>query len=80
MNQTNQLLKHFGRLSALLLIVVPVAAHAYIDPGTGSTLIQVVIAAIAAAGYFIKVFWRQIKAFFLGLFGKKPPKDRDGSN
>lgn len=75
MKQPQLALKHFGRVSALLLLVVPVAAHAYIDPGTGSTVIQVVIAAIAAAGYFIKVFWRQIKAFFTGLFGKKPPKD-----
>ncbi len=79
MKQTLALLKHAGRLSALLLLVVPIAAHAYIDPGTGSTIIQVIIAAIAAAGYFIKVFWRQIKAFVLGLFGKKPPKGPDGN-
>jgi hypothetical protein len=76
MKRTLQLLKHLGQLSALLLLVVPVSAHAYIDPGTGSTAIQVVIASLAAAGYFVKVFWRQIKAFVLGLFGKKP----DGKN
>ena len=45
-------------------------AYSYIDPGTGSYLIQLLIASFAAALYFIKVFWIQIKIFFVYVFAK----------
>ena len=54
-----------------LLIVVsgwPIEALAYIDPGTGSMLIQGIIAAIAAVGLSLKLYWHR----FLGLFRKSP--------
>ncbi len=37
--------------------------HPYLDPGTGSFLIQILIAAVLAAGVFVKVYWRKIKSF-----------------
>lgn len=39
----------------------------YIDPGSGSMLIQLLIGAAVAIG----VFFRRIKQFFLQFFGKK---------
>jgi hypothetical protein len=39
----------------------------YIDPGSGSIIIQAVIAAVLLLGFFTKIFWRKIKS----LFGKK---------
>ena len=36
----------------------------YIDPGSGSYLIQVIIAAILGALFYIKNFWLRIKSFF----------------
>jgi len=36
------------------LFVVPEGVHAYLDPGTGSYVIQVVIASLAAGTYFFK--------------------------
>ena len=46
---------------------------AYIDPGSGSILIQVVLASFLGG---IAVFWQKIKSFFTG---KKPeaPKPED---
>jgi hypothetical protein len=44
---------------------------AYLDPGSGSYLIQLLIAALLGGGFLIKAFWRQISAFFARLFGKK---------
>lgn len=46
---------------------------AYIDPGSGSILIQVVLASCIGG---IAVFWQKIKALFTG---KKPeaPKPQD---
>jgi hypothetical protein len=39
---------------------------AYIDPGTGSFLIQVLIAAVAGAAFTIRHYWQRIKSFFRG--------------
>jgi hypothetical protein len=36
---------------------------AYVDPGTGSFVFQVLIGALLAAGVAIKVWWRKIVAF-----------------
>lgn len=36
----------------------------YLDPGTGSMIIQVVLGAIAGMAIFFKVFWRRIVSFF----------------
>jgi hypothetical protein len=43
-------------------------ADAYLDPGTGSYILQVIIAASVAGLYIIKLFWNKIKAFFKNLF------------
>lgn len=41
-------------------------AHAYLDPGTGSIIIQSVIGGIAAATTFGAVYWAKIKSIFKG--------------
>tara|TARA_B100000029_G_scaffold57817_1_gene52202 strand:+ start:47 stop:250 length:204 start_codon:yes stop_codon:yes gene_type:complete len=46
-------------------------AYAYLDPGTGSMIIQVVIAAFVAVGIYIKLFWHKFK----NLFTKKHKKE-----
>lgn len=49
-----------------VLILFPPRVHAYIDPGTGSYIIQMVIAGIAAAAFALKMLWGRIKARFSG--------------
>ena len=49
---------------AVLTIVGIQPAFAYLDPGTGSILIQSLIAALAAGAYAIKMYWYRIKGFF----------------
>ncbi len=44
---------------------------AYIDPGTGSYLLQILLAGALGGALAIKIFWKRIKIFFAGLFGKK---------
>jgi hypothetical protein len=41
----------------------------YIDPGNGSYLVQMIIAAILGALFYIKNGWLRIKSFFIK--GKK---------
>ena len=45
-------------------------AYAYIDPGTGSMLIQALIGAVAAVSVSIGMFWRHIRSFLDRLFGR----------
>ena len=52
-------------LAALALIPSGEAA-AYIDPGTGSLILQGLIATLAAAAVVIRGYWYRIKAFFRG--------------
>lgn len=64
---------HIFALVILLGTLFPADALAYLDPGTGSLFIQSVIAAIAAAGYAVRVYWSRIQ-----LLWKRPdgdPKD-----
>jgi hypothetical protein len=49
-----------------VLVLMPAPALAYLDPGTGSFIIQGVIAAVVGVGLAIKMFWHRIKAFFTG--------------
>lgn len=36
-------------------------AYAYIDPGSGSMIIQILIGALAGVGIALKVYWVKIK-------------------
>ena len=36
-------------------------AYAYIDPGTGSLVIQVIVGALIGAGITVKIYWYKIK-------------------
>jgi hypothetical protein len=56
----------------LLLIFFSMNSYAYLDPGTGSLIIQSLIAAIAGGMYTIKIYWYSITDFF----NKKDKKDK----
>ncbi|MEO8568114.1 MAG: hypothetical protein ABI419_03235 [Ginsengibacter sp.] len=40
------------------------ASLLYIDPGSGSYLVQMIIAAILGGMFYIKTIWKRIKLFF----------------
>ncbi|MBA7585576.1 hypothetical protein ES708_27560 [subsurface metagenome] len=40
----------------------------YIDPGTGSLIIQIVIGSLIGGFFLLKVFWGKVSAFFGRLF------------
>jgi len=44
---------------------------AYIDPGTGSFILQMLIAFFIGALFFFKIFWKKVKLFIIGIFQKK---------
>jgi len=52
-------------LVGLLFFILTADAHAYVDPGTGSYILQLVIAGLFGAAVAVKIYWKRIKAFFL---------------
>jgi hypothetical protein len=48
----------------VLGLIFPTDAFAYLDPGTGSMVVQTVIAVLAAAGYALRVYWRRVQQLF----------------
>lgn len=50
----------FFALLSLIFILEPSPAYAYLDPGTGSILLQSTLASIAAAGATITYCWRSL--------------------
>ncbi len=63
---------------ALGILLVPIStAQAYIDPGSGSFLLQAVLAGLLAAGMAIRTYWRRIVGFFRRDSPKTKPSDDD---
>ena len=48
----------------VLVLYVP-AAHAYLDPGTGSVILQVLLGGLAGLAVAIKLFWHRLVMFFV---------------
>ena len=59
------MIKRFFML-AIALVFFTVEGYSYIDPGTGSYLVQIILAAFVGASLGVKLFWHKIKAFFSG--------------
>jgi hypothetical protein len=68
------------KLPRIVLVLLPglfyvVPAYAYLDPGTGSIILQSMLAGIATAAALGSMFWQRIKAFFSFLFSSKKLTD-----
>lgn len=61
-------------LALIFFLVSTRSAHAYLDPGTGSFILQVVAAGALGGLFAVKTFWRQIIDFFQRIFSKKTKK------
>ena len=58
----------------VLLLLMFTDAVAYLDPGTGSMLLQVILGGIAAVGVAIKLYWHKLRVAF-GVGKKEDPED-----
>ena len=58
-------------ISIILFVTLPTLAFGYIDPGTGSYLLQILIATLLGGLLALKVFWQRVKTFFINLKEKK---------
>ena len=60
-------------------LLFPPPTYAYIDPGTGSYLVQVVIAGLLGVLVSLKFYWARIKSFLRerSPFGGKDPAEHE---
>jgi hypothetical protein len=63
MNNSTFNLKFLFLIFALISCTSPV--YAYLDPGTGSMLLQGLIGGLAVAMSFLSLYWQKVKAFFV---------------
>ncbi len=47
-----------------VLLTMSINAGAYLDPGTGSMMLQVILGGIAAIGVAIKLYWHKLRVIF----------------
>jgi len=58
----------------LVYLVTPMSSYAYLDPGTGSALIQLLLGGILTLGLTIKMYWYRLKRYLKGMFSKNGKK------
>ena len=63
--------------SVVILLVMPQTAAAYLDPGTGSMLLQGLIALIGGTLATVGVYWRAARDFLLQVLRRKPDPKSD---
>lgn len=56
--------------AVLLLSASYKTAHAYLDPGTGSIILQGLIAGIIGTAAFARMYWTRLKFIFRRTFGR----------
>ncbi|MDQ1327940.1 MAG: hypothetical protein QG641_1225 [Candidatus Poribacteria bacterium] len=67
---TNLILIFFAL--ALYGLVFPPKVYAYLDPGTGSLILQIILSVFLAGSFAArKIIWPKIRNFFLLFFSRK---------
>lgn len=60
-------------LLALIIVslIIPKNTYAYIDPGSGSYMFQILLAGIFGGVFAIKIYWKKIISLLRNVFSKK---------
>ena len=67
-------MKKILTISIYLSLISATDAFAYLDPGTGSIILQAILGAIAAGFSYCAFYWNKVKNFLKKIFGKKEKK------
>ena len=58
----------------MIYLMLPQTAYSYLDPGTGSYVLQVLLAAFVGVAFTARIYWAKIKMVFVNLFSKLTKK------
>jgi hypothetical protein len=70
----------WGFATALAVLTLSTPAQAYIDPGTGGMILQLLLGGVAGALVVIKLYWLRIKEGFQSIFGGGDKPEEPGDN
>jgi len=62
--------KYFLHLSIIIFFTLTNSANAYLDPGTGSIILQAILGFIAASLATLSFYWGKVKLFLNKIFKK----------
>jgi len=51
-------------MAVSLKFVLAPPAHAYLDPGSGSFIVQMIVAGLMGSLFMLKLYWKKVKEFF----------------
>jgi len=77
---TSTLARFLIMVFLLAALGVSTNAQAYIDPGTGSLILQGIIAAVAGVAVTVGVYWDRLKTFIRWRGKRGSDADNDGRN
>ncbi len=66
-------------ISNVLFFLSFANAYAYLDPGTGSFILQAIIGFLAAVSAGFVYYWTKVKNFFLNFFRKKTNDEKSNN-
>ena len=64
----------YVKYAILLVVCCSYAARAYVDPGTGGLVFQVMLGVVVGGIPGTALFWKRIRVFQRSTYGKKPPQ------
>jgi len=71
---------HFKRCITVFFLITlhcflfPKNAYAYLDPGSGSYIFQLIMGVLLGGVFAVTVFWKKMKIFFKRIFYKGQQK------
>jgi len=54
----------------VLILSFDTNAYAYLDPGAGSSILQLILVFLAGVGTFLSLYWSKFKFFLKKIFKK----------
>ncbi len=60
-----------------LYVLLNTDAYAYLDPGSGSMILQAILGFIAAALATVSYYWEKVKTLLSKFFRKKKKSEKD---
>ncbi|MGE5506100.1 MAG: hypothetical protein ACM31L_16890 [Actinomycetota bacterium] len=68
-------LQLFCAVLAAAVLLAP-SAHAYVDPGSGTLLLQILGAAAVGGLFYLRTAWAKLRGLFSRSAGKSPQDDQ----
>ena len=59
---------HFS--SEVLRLIINSSILAYLDPGSGSFILQLILASLVGSLFLFKNFWKKLLSFLRGIFSR----------